>query len=119
MDTTLVPLSASDLALSPSDLSSATDVSLASVPDPSTDWGSLDTLGSGVSNVASSILTSYGNLVSAQVNRTALLTATGKTGVSLTGAPLANANSWGAFLLIGVAALGVVAVIWAVKKHKG
>lgn len=77
--------------------------------DPSASWSGLDTVGSGVANVASNVLSSFGNLVSAQVNRTALLTATGAVGRSNTAAPTANPNTWKIFLGVGLAlAVGLV-----------
>jgi len=84
--------------------------------DPQSAWSGLDTLGSSVSNVASSVLTSFGNLVSAQVNKTALLTATGAVGRSNTAAPTANPNTWKIFLAIGLVLVGGL-LVWKVVKR--
>lgn len=70
--------------------------------DPSAAWSGLDTVGSSVANVATNVLSSFGNLVSAQVNNTALLTATGAIGRSNTAAPTANPNAWKTFLIVGL-----------------
>src|SRR6266404_5815476 len=67
--------------------------SIAPLGNQSSAWSGLDSLGSATANVGSSLLSSFGNLVSAQVNRTALLTATGRAGVSLTAQQQANANA--------------------------
>lgn len=77
-------------------------------------WGGLDTLGSTTGNVASGLLASFGNLVSAQVNQTALLTSTGRVGASLTAAQLANANAWQKYVLYAVllSAVGVGLYVW-------
>lgn len=79
-------------------------------------WTGLDTLGSTTGNVASGLLQSFGNLVSAQVNRTALLTSTGRVGASLTAAQLANANKWQHYVMAAVllAGVGVGLYVW---KH--
>ena len=84
--------------------------------DPSSDWSGLDTVGSGVSNVASNVFSSFGNLVSAQINKTALLTATGAVGKSNTAAPTANPNAWKIFLGIGVAIVGGIVLFHLVKR---
>lgn len=85
--------------------------------DPSSAWSGLDTVGSGVANVGSNIFSAFGNLVSAQINKTALLTATGAVGRSNTAAPTANPNSWKIFLAIGLAIVGGVVLYHAVKKR--
>jgi hypothetical protein len=92
-----------------------TDAQLGGGSTPSA-WGGLDTLGSTTSNVASNIFSSLGNLVSAQINNTALLTATGKTAASLTAAKAASANAWHNYVLIAVALLAVGAGIYVLKK---
>ena len=84
--------------------------------DPSSDWAGLDTVGSGVANVASNVFSAFGNLVSAQVNKTALLTATGAIGRSNTAAPTANPNAWKIFLGIGIAIVGGILLFHAVRK---
>lgn len=86
------------------------------ITEPSSAWSGLDTVGSGVSNVASNVFTSFGNLVSAQINKTALLTATGAVGRSNTAAPTANPNAWKIFLGIGVAILGGIVLYHLVRK---
>ena len=84
--------------------------------DSSSSWAGLDTVGSGVSNVATNVLSSFGNLVSAQINKTALLTATGAVGKSNTAAPTANPNAWKIFLGIGVAIVGGILLFHAARK---
>lgn len=79
-------------------------------------WSGLDDLGSSTGNVASSLLSSFGNLVSAQLNNTALLTATGKVGASLTAQQLANANAWKQYLMIAFLLGGVALAIHVWKK---
>ncbi len=85
-------------------------------PNSSTSWSSLDNLGSGVTNVGSNILSAFGNLVTAQVNKTALLTATGKGGAAVSRLPTASPNSWGMYVLIALGIAGVGAVVYAVRK---
>jgi hypothetical protein len=79
-------------------------------------WTGLDSLGSTTGNVASGLLSSFGNLVSAQLNNTALLTATGRVGAPLTAAQVANANAWRQYLMIALllAGVGVGIYVW---KH--
>lgn len=79
-------------------------------------WGGLDSLGSTTGNVAQGLLSSFGNLVSAQLNNTALLTSTGRVGASLTAQQLANANAWRQYLMIALllAGVGVGIYVW---KH--
>lgn len=84
--------------------------------DSSSSWAGLDDVGSGVGNVASNVLSSFGNLVSAQINKTALLTATGAVGKSNTAAPTKNPNAWKIFAGIGVAILGGLLLFHAVRK---
>jgi|SRR6185437_9614753 len=84
--------------------------------DPASSWSGLDSLGSSVSGVGSSILSSFGNLVSAQINNQALLTSTGALTQPLTNAPTANANVWSKVMIGGLVLAGIVAVVWAVKK---
>jgi hypothetical protein len=93
-------------------------VQVADVPqsDPSSAWSGLDTVGSSVSGVASNVFSSFGNLVSAQINKTALLTATGAVGKSNTAAPTKNPNSWKIFLGIGVAIVGGLLLFHAVRR---
>jgi hypothetical protein len=113
MDTTSSDPVLRDINFDPNLVNAVPDVPQSN--DPQSSWGGLDDLGSSVSNVASNILTSYGNLVAAQVNKTALLTATGKVGRSNTNAPTSNPNMWKYAVGIGVAALALVAVIKAVR----
>jgi hypothetical protein len=84
--------------------------------DPSSAWSGLDTVGSNVGNVASNVFSSFGNLVSAQINKTALLTATGAVGRSNTAAPTANPNVWKIFVGIGVAIVGGIVLFHAVRR---
>lgn len=79
-------------------------------------WTGLDSLGSTTGNVASGLLSSFGNLVSAQLNNTALLTSTGKVGASLTAAQLASANAWRQYLMIAflLGGVGLGIYVW---KH--
>ncbi|MGH8209891.1 MAG: hypothetical protein ACRETD_02965 [Steroidobacteraceae bacterium] len=102
-----------DISFDPNSLPTQ-DVNIAS--DPSTDWAGLDTVGSGTANVASSVLSSFGNLVSAQINKTALLTATGAVGKSNTAAPTANPNAWKTYLLIGIVIVAGVGLFHASRK---
>lgn len=84
--------------------------------DPASAWAGLDTVGSSAANVGSNIFSSFGNLVSAQINKTALLTATGALGRSNTAAPTANPNTWKLFVGIGIAIVGGIAIFHAVRK---
>ena len=84
--------------------------------DSSSSWAGLDSVGSGVSNVATNVLSSFGNLVSAEINKTALLTATGAVGRSNTAAPTANPNAWKIFLGIGVAIVGGILLFHAARR---
>ncbi len=79
-------------------------------------WSGLDSLGSNTGNVASGLLSSFGNLISAQLNNTALLTSTGKVGASLTAAQLASANAWHKYLMIALLLAGVGVGIYVWKK---
>lgn len=90
--------------------------SSAPIGTDSSAWSGLDTLGSSVGNVGSSLLSSFGNLVSAQLNQTALLTSTGKAGVSLTAAQQASANAWRNYLMIAFLLAGVGVAIYVWKK---
>lgn len=85
--------------------------------DSGSSWAGLDNVGSGVSNVATNILGSFGNLVSAQINKTALLTATGAVGRSNTAAPTANPNSWKTYALVAVVIIAGVAVFHVARKR--
>lgn len=84
--------------------------------DSSSSWAGLDSVGSGVSNVATNVLSSFGNLVSAQINKTALLTATGAVGRSNTAAPTANPNAWKTFALVAVIIVAGIAVFHFARK---
>lgn len=84
--------------------------------DPSNAWSGLDTLGSNTSNVGSNVFSAFGNLVSAQINKTALLTATGAVGKSNTAAPTTNPNAWKTFVVIGLVIVAGVAVFHAWRK---
>ena len=84
--------------------------------DPTSAWGGLDSLGGSVSGVASGILSSFGNLVSAQINNQALLTSTGATTAPLTNAPAANPNVWHTVLIGGLVLAAGVAIFMAVRK---
>jgi len=84
--------------------------------DSSSSWAGLDTVGSGVSNVATNVLGAFGNLVSAQVNKTALLTATGAVGRSNTAAPTRNPNAWKTYALVAVVIVAGVAVFHVARK---
>jgi hypothetical protein len=85
--------------------------------DPGSAWAGLDTVGSGVANVGSNVFSAFGNLVSAQINKTALLTATGAVGRSNTAAPTANPNGWFLYVGLGVAIVAGIAVFHAMRKH--
>ena len=104
-----------DITFDPDSVPQA-DVNLPS-SDPSSAWSGLDTVGSGVSNVAGNVFSAFGNLVSAQINKTALLTATGAVGRSNTAAPTRNPNAWKIFAGIGVAIVGGIVLFHAVR-HK-
>lgn len=82
----------------------------------SSSWGSLDSLGSTASGIAASILGSAGSLITGQINNQALLNATGAQVQSTQALATANPNKWQGFLLAGVAVLGIVLVINAVRK---
>lgn len=84
--------------------------------DPSNAWSGLDTVGSSVGNVAGNVFSAFGNLVSSQINKTALLTATGAVGKSNTAAPTANPNAWKIFVGIGVAIVGGIVLFHVVRR---
>ena len=84
--------------------------------DPQNGWSGLDKVGSGTANVATNILSSFGNLVSAQINKTALLTATGAVGRSNTAAPTANPNAWKSFVVIGLVIVAGIGIWHAVRR---
>jgi len=85
--------------------------------DGSTDWSGLDDLGSGVSNVASSILSSAGGLITATINAKTQQT-TDKTYVSATNAlPVNNPNAWQHYVLIGAVLLVVIVAVVEVSKR--
>lgn len=86
--------------------------------NPSSSWSGLDSLGGSVSGVASGILSSFGNLVSAQINNKALLTSTGATTAPLTNAPAANPNVWHAVMIGGIVLAGAAAIYLAVRKRR-
>lgn len=102
-----------DISFDPSTLPTQ-DVNIGS--DPSTAWSGLDTVGSSTSNVATNILSSFGNLVSSQINKTALLTATGAVGRSNTAAPTTNPNAWKTYLVIGLVIVAGVGLFHAWRK---
>jgi hypothetical protein len=85
--------------------------------DPGNAWSGLDTVGSGTTNVATNVLSSFGNLVSAQINKTALLTATGAVGRSNTAAPTKNPNAWKTYLVIGLVIVAGVGLFHAWRKR--
>lgn len=84
--------------------------------DPTSSWSGLDSLGGSVSGVASNILSSFGNLVSAQIDNKALLTSTGATTAPLTGAPTANPNVWSKVMIGGLIVAAGLAIFLAVRK---
>ena len=86
--------------------------------DSSSSWAGLDNVGSGVSNVATNVLSSFGNLVSAQINKTALLTATGAVGKSNTAAPTRNPNAWKMYALVAVVIVAGIAVFHSVRRKR-
>lgn len=86
--------------------------------NPSSSWSGLDSLGSSASGVASSILSSFGNLVSAQINNKALLTSTGATTAPLTNAPAVNPNVWHGVLIGGLVLAGGFAVYMAMRRRR-
>lgn len=90
-------------------------IASAATQTPSDSWSGLDNLGSSTSNVAGNILSGFGNLVTAQLNKTALLTATGAVGRSTTNAPTSNPNIWKYFVVGGVLLVAGFAVFKAVK----
>jgi hypothetical protein len=102
-----------DISFDPNSLPTQ-DVNIGS--DPSSAWSGLDTVGSNTSNVATNILSSFGNLVSSQINKTALLTATGAVGRSNTAAPTANPNAWKTYLVIGIVIVAGVGLFHAWRK---
>ena len=79
-------------------------------------FAGLDNVGSGVGNVASGLFASLGNLLTSQINNTALMSSTGQTAASLTAAKLASANAWKNYVLIAVVLLGVGGAIYALKR---
>jgi len=87
------------------------------ISDPSNAWSGLDNLGSGVVNVGSNIFSAFGNLVSAQINKTALLTATGAVGRSNTAAPTRNPNAWKTYVVIGLVIVAGIGVWHALRKR--
>jgi hypothetical protein len=84
--------------------------------DPQNAWSGLDDLGSGVANVGSNVFSAFGNLVSAQINKTALLTATGAVGKSNTAAPTANPNAWKTYIVIGLVIVAGIGLYHAWRK---
>jgi hypothetical protein len=102
-----------DISFDPNSLPTQ-DVNIGS--DPQSAWAGLDTVGSGTTNVASNVLSSFGNLVSAQINKTALLTATGAVGRSNTAAPTANPNAWKTYLVIGLVIVAGIGLFHAWRK---
>lgn len=78
-------------------------------------WGSLDDLGSSASGVAGSILSGFGNLVTSQLNASALLTATGAQAKATTNAATTNPNAWQYLIIGGVVLLAGFAIYKAVK----
>lgn len=86
--------------------------------NPASAWGGLDSLGGSVSGVASNILSSFGNLVSAQINNKALLTSTGATTAPYNNAPAVNPNVWQPIMIAGLAVGAAVAIWIAVRKKK-
>lgn len=80
-------------------------------------WDSLDDLGSTVTNVAGQVLNSAGSLVTAEVNNRAALATDPSYVGPYTAAPTADPNAWQKYLLMGLAAAAVVAVIvFATRK---
>jgi len=102
-----------DIAFDPSTLPQADTIQ---TNDPQSAWAGLDTVGSGVANVGSNIAGAFGNLVAAQINKTALLTATGAIGRSNTAAPTRNPNTWKLFVGLGLAIVAGIAIYHAVRK---
>lgn len=98
------------------DPNSVTTPTFAQSNDPAAEWSGLDTVGSGVANVGSNVFSAFGNLVSAQINKTALLTATGAVGRSNTAAKTANPNTWKIYVGIGVALVGGLVLFYALRK---
>lgn len=100
------------------DFSSTGTVSTASTSQAQSNasaWGSLDSLGSTATGVASSILSALGANVTGQVNNATLLQATGAQTAALTAAAAANPNQWQTFLYVGLALAGAVLIYKAVK----
>jgi hypothetical protein len=87
-----------------------------SLDDPQNAWSGLDNLGSGVANVGSNVFSAFGNLVSAQINKTALLTATGAVGRSNTAAPTKDPNAWKNYVVIGIVIVAVIGLYHAWRK---
>lgn len=85
--------------------------------DPQNAWSGLDDLGSSVSNVGSNVFSAFGNLVSAQINKTALLTATGAVGRSNTAAPTPNPNVWKTYVVVALVIVAGIGVWHAVRKR--
>ncbi len=79
-------------------------------------WSGLDDLGSGVSNVANTILSAAGGYVAATINAKTQQT-TDQTYVAATNAlPLNNPNAWQHLLLIGGILVAVGLVAYEVMK---
>lgn len=81
----------------------------------SSQWSALDDLGSSASGVAGNILGGFGNLVTAQLNATALMTATGAKNKALTNAPTSNPNAWQYLIIGGVVLVAGFAVYKALR----
>ena len=99
------------------DPSSTPEPVIDSSSDPQSAWSGLDDLGSGVTNVASNVFSAFGNLVTAQVNKTALLTATCAVGRSNTAAPTPNPNAWKTYLVIGLVVVAGIGLFHAWRKR--
>lgn len=84
--------------------------------NPSSGWSGLDSLGGSASGVASNILSSFGNLVSAQIDNKALLTSTGATTAPYNNEPTSSANMWSKILIAGLVVGAGVAIFMAVRK---
>ncbi len=104
-----------DIAFDPNSQPPPTDVNISS--DPQSAWSGLDDVGSGVANVATNVVSSFGNLVSAQINKTALLTATGAVGRSNTAAPTPNPNAWKTYVVIGLVIVAGIGLWHAWRKR--
>jgi surface antigen len=105
-----------DITYDPNSIPDVSSSTTAAVTTAGDQWSGLDDLGSTTSNVASSILGGFGNLVTAQLNSTALLTATGAKAKALTNAPTTNPNYWQYFVIAGVVAIAGFAIYKAVKS---